>query len=118
MLGKYVREEKTTTLADAVRRLSAFPAQNLGLTDRGLLKVGYHADVVVFDPNTIGDHGTYEKPQQFATGVSHVLVNGKLVLADGEPTGVAAGQAVRGRAWKGWAEGGCRPTAKDWSWAW
>ncbi len=118
VLGKYVRKEKTTSLADAVRRLSAFPAQNLGLTDRGLLKVGYHADVVVFDPKTIGDRGTYEKPQQFATGVSHVLVNGKLVLADGEPTGVAAGQAVRGRAWKGWAEGGCKLTAKDWSWAW
>lgn len=118
LLGKYVREEKTTSLADAVRRLSAFPAQNLGLKDRGLLKAGYHADVVVFDPETIGDVGSYEKPQQFATGVRDVIVNGKLALKDGEPTGQLAGQVVRGRAWKGWADGGCRPTAKDWSWAW
>ena len=61
---------------------------------------------------------TYEKPKQYAIGVSHVLVNGKLVLADGEPTGVAAGQVVRGRGWKGWADGGCKPSAKDWSWGW
>lgn len=118
LLGKYVREEKTTSLADAVRRLSALPAQNLGLKDRGLLKVGYHADVVIFDPATIGDVGTYEQPKQFAKGVSDVFVNGKLALKDGEPTGQLSGQVVRGRAWKGWAEGGCRPTAKDWSWAW
>ncbi|HEY9235031.1 MULTISPECIES: N-acyl-D-amino-acid deacylase family protein [Phenylobacterium] len=118
LLGKYVRDEKTTTLADAVRRLSAYPAQNLGLKDRGLLKVGYHADVVVFDPQTIGDVGTYEKPAQFATGVRDVIVNGKLVLKDGEPTGQLSGQVVRGRGWKGWADGGCRVSAKDWSWAW
>lgn len=118
LLGKYVREEKTTTLADAVRRLSAFPAQNLGLKDRGMLKAGYYADVVVFDPQTVGDVATYERPKQFATGVSDVIVNGKLALKDGAPTGELAGQVVRGRAWKGWSEGGCRPTAKDWSWAW
>ncbi|WP_312166244.1 D-aminoacylase [Phenylobacterium sp.] len=118
LLGKYVREEKTTSLAEAVRRLSGFPAQNLGLKDRGLLKAGYYADVVVFDPMTIGDVGTYEQPKQFATGVSEVIVNGKLALKDGSPTGQLAGQVVRGRAWKGWSEGGCRPTAKDWSWAW
>lgn len=118
LLGKYVREEKTTSLADAVRRLSALPAQNLGLKDRGLLKVGYHADVVIFDPATIGDVGTYEQPKQFAKGVSDVFVNGKLALKDGEPTGQLSGHVVRGRAWKGWADGGCRPTAKDWSWAW
>lgn len=118
LLGKYVREEKTTSLADAVRRLSALPAQNLGLKDRGLLKVGYHADVVIFDPATVGDVGTYERPKQFATGVSDVIVNGKLALKDGEPTGQLSGQVVRGRAWKGWTDGGCRPTAKDWSWAW
>ncbi len=62
LLGKYVREDKTTSLADAVRRLSAYPAQNLGLKDRGMLKVGYHADVVLFDPQTVGDVGTYEQP--------------------------------------------------------
>jgi N-acyl-D-amino-acid deacylase len=118
LLGNYVREEKTTSLADAVRRLSGLPAQNLGLKDRGLLKAGYYGDVVLFDPKTIGDRGTYEKPQQFATGVSHVLVNGKLVLADGESTGAKAGRAVRGRAWTGHADGGCRPSARDWTWAW
>lgn len=118
LLGKYVREEKTTSLADAVRRLSAYPAQNLGLKDRGMLKVGYYADVVVFDPQTIGDVGTYEEPKQFATGVRDVIVNGKLVLKDGEPTGQLSGQVVRGRGWKGWADGGCRVSAKDWSWTW
>ncbi|WP_309643656.1 D-aminoacylase [Phenylobacterium sp.] len=118
LLGKYVREEKTTTLQSAVHRLSALPAKNLGLKDRGLLKTGYYADVVVFDPATVGDHGTYETPKQFATGVSHVVVNGAVVLADGEPTGAKAGKVVRGRAWKGWADGGCRPTARDWTWAW
>ena len=118
LLGKYVREEKTTTLQSAVHRLSALPAKNLGLRDRGLLKTGYYADVVVFDPATVGDHGTYEAPKQFATGVSHVVVNGALVLAEGEPTGAKAGRVVRGRAWKGWGDGGCRPTAKDWTWAW
>ena len=118
LLGRYVREEKTTSLAEAVRRLSAYPAQNLGLKDRGMLKAGYHADVVLFDPATIGDVATYEQPKQFATGVSHVIVNGELVLKDGELTGALPGQVVRGRGWSGWAEGGCRPTAKDWSWTW
>jgi len=118
LLGKYVREEKATTLASAIHRLSARPAANLGLRDRGLLKPGYFADVVVFDPKTVGDHATYEAPRQFATGVGEVLVNGKLVLAKGEPTGAAAGRVVRGRAWKGWADGGCRASAKDWTWAW
>ena len=118
LLGKYVREEKATTLASAIHRLSARPAANLGLRDRGLLKPGYFADVVVFDPKTVGDHATYEAPRQFATGVGEVLVNGKLVLAKGEPTGAAAGRVVRGRAWKGWSDGGCRASAKDWTWAW
>lgn len=118
LLGKYVREEKTTSLADAVRRLSAFPAQNLGLKDRGMLKAGYYADVVVFDPATVGDVGTYENPKQFAVGVSDVFVNGKQALKDGEPTGELSGQVVRGRGWTGWSDGGCRATAKDWSWTW
>ncbi len=118
LLGKYVREERTTTLQSAVHRLSALPAKNLGLKDRGLLKAGYFADVVVFDPATVADRGTYETPKQFAVGVSHVLVNGAVVLADGEPTGAKAGKVVRGRGWTGWADGGCRPAASDWSWAW
>jgi N-acyl-D-amino-acid deacylase len=116
VLGKYVREEKTLTLPEAVRRLSAQPAHNLGLHDRGMIKVGNYADLVVFDPATISDHATFEKPQQFATGVSHVVVNGQLALADGEPTAARPGQVVRGRGWSGWKDGGCRVSAKAWSW--
>jgi N-acyl-D-amino-acid deacylase len=116
VLGKYVREEKTLSLAEAVRRLSAQPAHNLGLRDRGTIKVGNYADLVVFDPATVGDHATFAKPQQFATGVSHVVVNGQLALADGEPTAARPGQVVRGRGWTGWKDGGCRASAKAWSW--
>ncbi|HQU47281.1 MAG TPA: amidohydrolase family protein, partial [Pirellulales bacterium] len=71
LLGKYVREEKVIPLAEAVRRLTSFPAQNLRLTNRGRLAPGYLADVLVFDPATIIDHATYEKPQQYATGMKH-----------------------------------------------
>ena len=116
LLAKYVRDEKRLTLGEAVRRLSALPSQNLGLHDRGLLKPGYFADVVVFDPATIQDHATFEKPHQFSTGVSEVVVNGQLALANGEPTTARPGQVVRGRGWTGWKDGGCRASAKDWSW--
>ncbi len=116
VLGKYSRDDKLVTLPEAVRRLSALPAHNLGLHERGLLKTGYYADVVVFDPKTVTDHATFVKPQQFATGVSDVLVNGRQVLKDGEPTGAPAGQVVRGRGWTGWKDGGCRKSAKDWTW--
>jgi N-acyl-D-amino-acid deacylase len=116
VLGHYVRDEKVLTLPDAIRRLSALPSQELALKDRGMLKKGYFADVVVFDPTTIADHATYPKPQQFATGVEDVLVNGKLALKDGEPTGAATGRVVRGRAWKGWKGGGCKASAKMWRW--
>jgi len=116
LLAKYVRDEKTLPLAEAVRKLSALPAHNLGLHDRGLLKTGYYADVVVFDPATVQDHATFEKPQQFSTGVSDVVVNGQLALANGEPTTARPGQVVRGRGWTGWKDGGCRKSASDWSW--
>src|SRR4030088_1739621 len=116
VLGKYARDEKVITLPEAVRRLSALPAHRLGLHDRGLLKAGYYADVVVFDPKTVTDHGTFLKPQQLATGVTDVLVNGQPVLKDSEATGVHAGRVVRGRSWKGWKDGGCRASAKDWTW--
>jgi N-acyl-D-amino-acid deacylase len=117
-LGKYVRDEHTTTLQDAVRKLAALPADNLGLTDRGRLKTGNYADVVVFDPKTISDHATFEKPMQYATGVNYVLVNGELALKDGTPTGAHSGRAVRGRAWTGRPGGGCKASAKDWTWTW
>ncbi len=96
VLGRYVREEKVLTLSEAVRKLSALPATNLGLDRRGFLKPGMFADVVVFDPATIGDRATYEKPQQYSVGVCQVFVNGIQVLRDGEPTGAPAGRALRG----------------------
>ena len=96
LLGKYVREEKTITLADAVRRLSGLPAGNLGLDRRGLLKDGYFADVAIFDPATIADRATFEKPHQYAVGMKHVLVNGRIVLKDGEHTGATPGRALKG----------------------
>jgi N-acyl-D-amino-acid deacylase len=96
LLGKYVREEKRVTLQEAVRRLSGFPASNLGIKDRGLLKPGMMADLAIFDPATIADRATFEKPQQFAVGMRHVLVNGQPVLLDGEMTSARPGRAVRG----------------------
>jgi N-acyl-D-amino-acid deacylase len=96
LLGKNVRDEKATTLPEAIRRLTSLPVGNLGIKERGLLKPGYFADVVVFDPATIADHATFDKPAQYATGVSQVFVNGRQVLKDGEPTGVAAGRFVKG----------------------
>lgn len=116
LLAKYVRDEKRLTLSEAVRKLSSQPAHNLGLRDRGLLKVGNYADVVVFDPTIVQDHATFEKPQQFSTGVSEVVVNGQLALANGEPTAARPGKVVRGRGWTGWKDGGCRKSAKDWNW--
>lgn len=116
LLAKYVRDEKRLTLGEAVRKLSALPAHNLGLHERGLLKAGYFADVVVFDPATVQDHATFEKPHQFSTGVSEVVVNGQLALAKGEPTDARPGRAVRGRGWTGWKDGGCRKSAQDWTW--
>lgn len=101
VLGKYVREEQALTLEEAVRKLSALPAGNLKLARRGMLRPGYFADVVVFDPATVTDHATFESPHQYATGVRHVFVNGGHALADGEPTGVMAGRVVRGAGWTG-----------------
>ncbi len=100
MLGHYVREQKTTTLADAVRRLSGFPASNLGIRDRGVLKAGNFADLAIFDPATVGDTATFDKPQQFATGMHHVFVNGVQILRNGQPTGATPGRVVRGPGWK------------------
>jgi len=100
-LGKYVREEKVVPLGDAIRRLTSLPAGNLRLKNRGQLAPGYLADVVVFDPQTIVDHATYENPQQYATGMKHVFVNGKQVLRDGEHTGATPGRFVRGPGYRG-----------------
>jgi N-acyl-D-amino-acid deacylase len=100
-LGKYVRDERVVSLEEAIRRLTAFPAENLKLHRRGMLRPGYYADVVVFDPARIQDHATFDKPHQLATGVVHVFVNGTQVLRDGEHTGAKPGRVVRGPGWKG-----------------
>ncbi len=99
-LGHYARDEKLVPLQDAIRRLAALPATNLKIRNRGFLKPGYYADVVVFDPAKVQDHATYEKPQQFATGVVHVFVNGVQVLKDGEHTGAKPGRVVRGPGYR------------------
>lgn len=101
VLGHYARDERVLPLQEAIRRLSALPAENLKLEGRGRLKPGHFADIVVFDPATIQDHATYEKPHQYATGVRHVFVNGAQVLRDGEPTGATPGRVLRGPGWKG-----------------
>ena len=96
VLGKYAREEKLVPLGEAIRRLSALPAANLGLDHRGYLKEGMFADVVVFDPATVGDRATYAQPHQYAVGMKHVFVNGTQVLKDGEHTGATPGRALWG----------------------
>ena len=106
VLGKYVRDEKAAALPDAIRRLTSFPAINLGLKDRGSLKAGYAADVVIFDPSQVRDHATFAKPQQLSTGVRDVFVNGVQVLKNGRHTGAKPGRVVRGPGWTGWPGGG------------
>ena len=104
VLGKYVREEGALTLEDAVRKMSSAVATRLKIRDRGFLREGYYADLVVFDPETVADHATYERPHQLSTGVVHVLVNGVGVVSDGQHTGEMPGLAVRGPGWTGWEQ--------------
>jgi N-acyl-D-amino-acid deacylase len=109
VLAEYVRKDRVAALPDAIRRLTSLPATNLSLKQRGWLKPGYYADVVVFDPATIQDHATFEKPKQLATGVDDVFVNGVQVLKAGKHTGAKPGRVVRGPGWTGWPGGGaCR----------
>jgi N-acyl-D-amino-acid deacylase len=100
-LGHYVRERKLMSLQQAIHRLTGLPAVNWKLEGRGCLDEGCNADLVVFDPATIADHATYDEPQQYATGVSDVFVNGVQVLRAGEHTGATPGQVVRGPGWTG-----------------
>jgi N-acyl-D-amino-acid deacylase len=100
LLGKYVRDEHVIPLEEAIRKLTSFPAATLRIKERGRLAPGYFADIVIFDPKTISDRSTYEKPHQYATGVRHVWVNGAQVLENGEPTGATPGRVVRGPGWK------------------
>jgi N-acyl-D-amino-acid deacylase len=101
LLGKYVREEKIIPLEEAIRRLTWLPARNLKLDRRGALKPGFLADVVVFDPGSVQDHATFDKPHQYSAGMVHVFVNGTPVLKDGEHTGAKPGRVVRGPGWLG-----------------
>jgi N-acyl-D-amino-acid deacylase len=105
ILGPW-RREGLFTLGDAVRKLSALPAANLGITDRGRLASGFYADIVLFDPATVTDHATEAEPAWFATGVRDVLVNGVLVVKDGIHVGAKPGRVVRGPGWTGWPGGG------------
>lgn len=101
LLGKYVRDEKVISLEEAVHKLTSLPAQNLRIKNRGALKTGYFADLAIFDPDKIQDHASFDKPLQYATGMEYVLVNGELVLNEGEHTGALPGKVVRGPGWKG-----------------
>jgi N-acyl-D-amino-acid deacylase len=100
ILGKYVRDEKVIPLEDAVRKMTSAVAERLLIKDRGLLRPGMYADVVVFDPQRIQDNSTYEKPLQLSTGMHVVLVNGVEVVHDGRHTGAKPGRIVRGSAWR------------------
>ena len=116
VFAKYVRDEHLMPVEKAVRKLTSLPADNLSLKDRGRLRSGAFADLVIFDPKIFQDHSTYAKPMQYATGVTDVFINGALALKDGEPTGASTGRVLRGRAWTGASGGGCRASAKDWAW--
>jgi N-acyl-D-amino-acid deacylase len=96
ILGQYVRELKVITLEDAIRKMTSLPAQTFGFRDRGMVREGFAADLVIFDETTIADQATFTKPHQYPTGIDYVLVNGKLVFAAGTMTGAYSGVALRG----------------------
>jgi N-acyl-D-amino-acid deacylase len=100
ILRKYVREEHKLTLEDAIRKFSALPAQRMRLTDRGVLKSGMWADIVIFDPDTVKDLATFENPNQLSQGMEYVLVNGVPVINDGKMTGAKPGKVLRGPGYK------------------
>ncbi len=100
LLGKYVREEGIILLEEAIRRMTSLPASNLKLEGRGSLEPGSFADVVIFDPQKVQDHASYDNPHQYSTGVIHVFVNGQQVLEQGEHTGATPGRVLRGPGWK------------------
>ena len=99
LLGRYVRDEGLVPLHEAIRRLTTLPASNLRIADRGALRPGFFADLAIFDPASIADRATFDRPHQYAVGMRHVFVNGTQVLADGEHTGATPGRVVRGPGW-------------------
>jgi N-acyl-D-aspartate/D-glutamate deacylase len=100
ILGRYVREQKIMSLEEAVRKMTSLPAQRLGITDRGLLRPGMWADLVVFDPDHVIDNATFDKPHAYPTGISHVIVNGVTVIRNGDHTGSLPGRPLYGRGRK------------------
>jgi dihydroorotase/N-acyl-D-amino-acid deacylase len=100
ILGRYVRQDSVISLEFAIRKMTSLAAQRVGLTDRGLLRPGMYADITVFDPKTVIDNSTFEQPQQVATGITHVFVNGVAVLTEGKPTGALPGRALRGPGYR------------------
>ena len=101
VLGRYVRERKLMPLETAIHKMTALPAGRVGLHDRGTVTPGARADLVAFDPDTVIDQATFEKPHQYATGVDHACVNGVQVVRDGTHTGATPGRALRGPGWRG-----------------
>jgi N-acyl-D-amino-acid deacylase len=95
VLGHYARDERLMSVAEAVHRMTGMPAEKFKLAERGFVRAGYFADLVIFDPATIADLGTYENPRQYPSGLSHVFVNGTAVVADGKHTGARPGRALR-----------------------
>jgi N-acyl-D-amino-acid deacylase len=96
VLGHYVRDLKLISLEDAIRKMTSLPAQTFGFSDRGLLRPGFAADLVIFDESTIGDRATFDNPHQYGAGISYVIVNGELVFTDGAMTIARPGAALRG----------------------
>jgi N-acyl-D-amino-acid deacylase len=95
VLAEFVRAEKHLRLPEAIRKMTSFPAQRLGLPDRGLLREGFKADIVVFDPDRVKAMATKEEPKQYPVGIDHVIVNGQVVIDDGDNTGALPGRALR-----------------------
>ena len=98
VLGKYVREEKVISLEEAIRRMTSLPAQKFQLNDRGLLKTGYAADIVIFDENEVADLSTFDKPHAYSKGFHYVIVNGQLTVDNEKHTGIRAGKSLYGPA--------------------
>lgn len=105
ILGRWVRDEGLLSMEEAIRKMTSFPAQRLGLQDRGLIKEGMWADIVVFDPKSVIDKATFDKPHQYPEGIEYVIVNGQVVIENGEHTGVLAGKVLRGPGYAMKAEG-------------
>jgi N-acyl-D-amino-acid deacylase len=95
VLGEYTRERRLLSLPQAVHKMTGLPARRLGLKDRGVIRVGARADLVVFDPKRVADEATYEDPHRYPTGIEHVLVNGRWVIRDGQHTGSLPGRVLR-----------------------